>query len=173
MARGVKVSEATREKIIAAHNTGESKGAIAKLFKLSKSTVCGIINKYEKEKPDEVEQVRTQKKIEYIEEASNVVKGLLAVLERRVATILKDEDVLEEIIDIISDSDLTDRSKNSLIGKMSSIMSPKLTELTTAFGTIYDKLEKIKLDAPDANGGGVIEITEVNPLERPEVTGDE
>ena len=167
------MDEGTREKIIAAHNTGESRGAIAKMFNLSKSTVCGIISKYEAEKPDEVEQIRTEKKREYIEEASNVLKGILAVLERRVATILKDEDVLDEIIDIISDSDLTDKSKNSLIGKMSSIMSPKLTELTTAFGTIYDKLEKMKRDNPEENGGGVIEITEVNPLERPEVTDDE
>ena len=169
MARGVKVSEATREKIIATYNAGESKGAIAKLFELSKSTVCGIINKYEAEKPDEVEQVRIQKKTEYIEQASNVVNGLLAVLERRVAAILKDEDVIDEIIDIINDSDLTDKSKNSLVGKMSSIMSPKLTELTTAFGTIYDKLEKIKLDeGSQPESCGVVEVTRTIEITPPE-----
>ena len=163
------MSDATREKIIAAHNTGESKGAIAKLFELSKSTVCGIINKYEAEKPDEVEQVRIQKKTEYIEQASNVVNGLLAVLERRVATILENEDAIDEIIDIINDSDLTDKSKNSLVGKMSSIMSPKLTELTTAFGTIYDKLEKIKLDeGSQPEGCGVVEVTRTIEITPPE-----
>lgn len=170
---GKRVGDDIREKIIAMRAAGVSLSQIAKEFELGKSTVHGILKKYNEEKPDQFEQMRTEKKTEYIEEASKVVKGLLSVLSRRVDTILKDEDVIDEIIDIIADSDLTDKAKSSLIAKMAGIMSPKLTELTTAFGTVYDKLEKIKLDNPDASGGGVIEITGVNPLERPEVTDDE
>lgn len=167
MARGVKVDDATREKIIAVHNAGETLGTIAKMFDIGKSTASGIIKKYEAEKPDEVEQIRTEKKIEFVNDTKEVLKELLGVFKRRVNQISKNEDALAIIIDCISDSDLTPKSKTNLIIKMQNIMCPKLTELTTAFGTMYDKLERMQLDDPEENGGGVVEISSTIKIEPP------
>jgi hypothetical protein len=173
VARGVKVDDATREKIIAVYNAGESMSTISRMFKVGKSTVSGIIKKYETEKPDEVEHIRTEKKIEYVNDTKEVLKELLGVFKRRVRQISENEDALAIIIDSISDSDLTPKSKTNLINKMQNIMCPKLTELTTAFGTMYDKLERMQLDDPEENGGGVVEIAETEPLKHPEESFDE
>lgn len=173
MARGVKVDDATREKIIAVHNAGESLGTIAKMFDIGKSTASGIIKKYEAEKPDEVEHIRTEKKIEFVNDTKEVLGELLGVFKRRVNQTLKNEDKLEDIIELISDSGLTPKNKNMLINKMQNLMCPKLTELTTAFGTMYDKLERMQMDNPDENGGGLIEITQVAELKKPEGDDDE
>ncbi|MBR5505644.1 MAG: hypothetical protein IKV73_04995, partial [Clostridia bacterium] len=55
----------------------------------------------------------------------------------------------------------------NLINKMQNIMCPKLTELTTAFGTMYDKLERMQLDDPEENGGGVVEVSKTISIEPP------
>lgn len=167
VARGVKVDDATREKIIAVYNAGESMSTISRMFKVGKSTVSGIIKKYENEKPDEVEHIRTEKKIEYVNDTKEVLKELLGVFRRRVRQISENEDALAIIIDSISDSDLTPKSKTNLIIKMQNIMCPKLTELTTAFGTMYDKLERMQLDDPEENGGGVVEVSKTISIEPP------
>ena len=167
MARGVKVDDATREKIIAVHNAGESLGAIAKMFSIARSTVSGIIKKYEKEKPDEFDKIRTEKKIEYIEDTKHVLRDLLSVMARRVKTIVEHEDRLEDVIQIICDSELDQKGKSRLVTKMSSIMCPKLTEFTIAFGTMYDKFEKMLLDDPEENGGGVVEVSSTIKIEPP------
>ncbi len=166
MARGKKTNDAMREKIIAAYNAGESMGDIAKSFKIGKSTVSGIIKKYEEERPDEVEHLRMEKRIEYIEGTKAVLQSLLSILERRTVKLIEEEDKLDDILDFIDDCDMSDKKKIQLSGKISSLMAPKLTELTTAFGTLYDKLERMNVDNPEENGGGVVEVSatvKINP----------
>jgi hypothetical protein len=38
---------------------------------------------------------------------------------------------------------------------------------------MYDKLERMQLDDPEENGGGVVEIAETEPLKHPEESFDE
>ena len=170
MPMGAKIKDEIREKVIAMHNAEESAGAIAKALGIGKTTACSIINDYKENYPDEYDQIRTQKKIQHIEGAGKALDGLLGILERRVNTIRDKEDVLDEIIDVIDDGDLSPQKKSALIGKMQTLLSPKLTELTTAFGTIYDKLERMKGSAADDEEDiGVIEIGEIKPLKAPKL----
>jgi hypothetical protein len=166
--RGHKTDDATREKIIAAYLAGESQTTISKEFGIGRSTVSGIIINYKKEAPDEFDEIRREKKMKYVEEASEVASGLLLLLKRRVQTLIDKEDVLDEIIDIIEDSDASEKAKSSLIIKMQTLLCPKLTELTTAFGTVYDKLERIeaagKAESDEEESGGIT-ISAVAPLE--------
>lgn len=167
MARGKKTNDEIREKIIAAYGAGESMGDIAKSLEIGKSTVSGIIKKYEEERPDELEQLRIEKKIEYIEGTKVVLQSLLNILERRTIKLIEEEDKLDDILDFIDDCDMSDKKKMQLSGKISSLMAPKLTELTTAFGTMYDKFERMNLENPEENGGGVVEVSATVTIKPP------
>lgn len=169
-----KITDDKREKVIALYSAGESYSEIAQATKVSKTSVAGIIKQYRESNPDECERIRTEKRTEYIEEASEVVKGLYTLLGRRVKTLLEHEDKLDEIIDVIADADGSDKWKNGLINKISGLLSPKLTEITIAMGTAYDKLVMMQeRNGSDADGGGVVEIATPITIAPPEEDGVE
>ena len=174
MSKGIKISDAKKEKVIALYCAGESYSQIAKITKVSRTAISGIVKKYKEEAPDDLEHLRQEKTKQFIDDASEVVADLFAVLKRRTKTIIEDEDKLDEIIDIIEEADGSEKWKNALVLRVSALMSPKLTELTTAIGTVYDKLAMMQeRSGGDADGGGVVQITQVVELTPPEDDDDD
>jgi hypothetical protein len=47
------------------------------------------------------------------------------------------------------------------------LLCPKITDITTAFGTMYDKLERMKLEGDEQEGSGVVELPKVRELTPP------
>ena len=169
-----KITDDKREKVIALYSAGESYSEIAQATKVSKTSVAGIIKQYRESNPDECERIRTEKRTEYIEEASEVVKGLFTLIGRRVKTLLDHENALDDIVDIVADYDGSDKFKNNLISKMSGLLCPKLTELTTSMGITYDKLLlMMERNGSDADGGGVVEVTQTITIKPPEDDGED
>lgn len=172
--KGKKISDAKREKVIALFSAGESYSDIAKVTKVSKTAISGIVKAYRESVPDELERLRIEKRTELIDDAAEVVKGLYTLLGRRVKTLLEHEDKLDDIIDVIADADGSDKWKNGLINKISGLLSPKLTEITIAMGTAYDKLVMMQeRNGSDADGGGVVEIAKTIDITPPEEVDDD
>lgn len=167
MPRGVKTSEKVVEEVIALYKVNTSISAIARQMKLGKATVSDIVNKYKANKPDEYEHIRTSKKIEFIEDTTGVLKDLLGIFIRRVQNLSEGEEKLTEVISLISSSDMSESSKGKLISKMQALLCPKITDITTAFGTMYDKLERMKLEGDEQEGSGVVELPKVRELTPP------
>lgn len=145
MARGARTSDEVREKIIAAYHSGESMGSIARMFNVGKSTVSGIIKSYKEEKPDEYEQIRTENAYNLIDKA---------------------DDIANQILDLIIEKlKFTKDHKEALV-------MMKLSELTSAFGSIFDRIEVMRSRSEQETEGGVIEITKTLELKAPK-DGDE
>jgi transposase-like protein len=167
--KGKRISDEKREKVIALYSAGESYSDISKVTKVSKTSVSSIVKAYRESNPDELERVRLEKRTELVEEAADVVRDLYSLLGRRVKTLLEHEDKLDDIIDSIAEYDGSDKFKNGLINKISGLLSPKLTEITIAMGTAYDKwvLMQERNGAND-DGGGVVEIATPITITPPE-----
>lgn len=168
MPRGVKTSEKVVEEVIALYKVNTSISAIARQMKLGKATVSDIVNKYKANKPDEYEQVRKEKKIEFIAGTTEVLRELLGIFIKRVHNIAQSEESFTEVVKIItSDEDISDTDKKKLIKQMKEVMCPKITELSILFGTLYDKLELMKREGDEQEGSGVVELPKVRELTPP------
>lgn len=170
MARGKKTDEQTTELIIELYLAGESFGSISKKAGVSKSVVSRIIKEFKNNDEDEpVEQERTQKRLLYIKDASEVVKGLFDVLKKRVRVLQRDEDTFDKLLEVVVHSELGDKERTAIIGMLRSLVCPKLTEITTALGTAYDKLERMEERGGTDDDGecGVVAISDVDELDEP------
>ena len=142
MARGKKTSIADREAVIAAYRAGESHGEIAKRIGIGKSTVTGIINSYKSSDDDEaLDQLRTNMSAEAIKKAEAVLSDILELMFRKIGLAK---------------------------GNVEALMQMKLNELSSAFGTIFDRVEVMRSRRDEIDGGGVVEIPTAEPLEPPE-----
>ena len=139
--RGSRTSEEDKEKIIAAYHAGESYSNISKMFGIAKSTISGVIKAYKNEKPDEHEQVRTEMARSLIEHAEGIANQIL--------------DLIEKKLNLIASCD-------------EALIQTRINELTSAFASIFDRLEVMKNRSPDSDGGGVIEIASVEALKVPD-----
>ena len=139
--RGSRTTEETKEKIIAAYHAGESYSKISKMLGVAKSTISGVIQNYKNSEPDVYEQVRTEMAIDMIKRADGIANQILDLIEKKLA--------------------LTASCDEALI-------QTRINELTSAFASIFDRLEVMKNRSADDDGGGIIEIASVGSLEEPD-----
>lgn len=145
MARGYKISDEVKEKIIAAHFAGESMGAIANNLKVGKSTVSDIVKQYKESRSDSYEHIRAESRVAMIDKAKGLAEQILDLVAKKVQITSSCEEAL---------------------------LSVKLNELTSAFGVIFDRLEVMQSRSDEVDGGGVIEIVKAEPLTPPSDDGE-
>ena len=169
MPRGVNTCEKVVEEVIYLYKVNTSISAISRQLQIGKATVSDIVNKYKANKPDEYEQARKEKKIEFIAGTTELLRELLGIFIKRVHNIAQSEESFTEVVKIItSDEDISDTDKKKLIKQMKEVMCPKITELSILFGTLYDKLERMKLEGDEQEGSGVVELPAVRELTPPD-----
>ncbi len=149
MARGVKTDNKTIAKIITSYALTNSYNATAKELKISESTVRYIIKKQKKENNKEFTKIYEEKKELFQDKANRIIDKGLKLLERRFNKALDNEDELEELIDIIYQSNdpdadesdkLSHKEKREIARKISRLELNNLSEITTSLGTLYDKV---------------------------------
>ena len=145
MARGVKTDEKKIQEIIASYLLTKSYNATAKELGVSANTVKNVINKQKEENPEEYAKVCEQKKEEFSTQANKIINKALELLNRRYDKALKNEDELEELIDIVlsadeKEEDITYKEKLAIARKIGRIELNGLSEITTSMGTLYDKM---------------------------------
>lgn len=87
-------------------------------------------------------ELRKKKKAEFVDDAWGLIGKIRSLLERRLDRALDSEDVLDELVEEITQLDhkqLTDSQRKALYLKMSSIKIESVKELAVVLGTLYDK----------------------------------
>jgi len=147
MARGVKTDNKKIAEIITSYALTNSYNKTAKECKVSANTVKNIINKQKENNSEEFARVCEEKKEMFQDKANRIIDKSLALLERRIDLAADNEDALDEIIQMVWEQDkqeLNETQKRTIVNKISRMQLNSLSELTTALGTLYDKMRIAK-----------------------------
>lgn len=143
MPRGVKIDNQKIQEVMASYALTNSYNATAKECCVSANSVKNIINKQKVENSEEFAKVCEEKKELFSERANRIINKSLALIENRIDTARKNQEELEEIIQTVYEQnkkELNDTQKRAIINKISKMQLNSLSELTTALGTLYDKM---------------------------------
>lgn len=89
---------------------------------------------------DEYAEKRREVREGFIETASKAIENGAELINRRMETALKYQQELEGLLDEVSnDEDMTVPQKKALISKIKALELHKLSEISTAVNTLYDK----------------------------------
>ncbi len=140
MARGKKTNIETVYKImLSMFNTGNF-NETSRQLNIPVKTVETVYKKnIDKE---EFAKLRIEKNDEFVEKATRIINKATTLLEKRIDTALESQEQLDKILDDVfdlEDRDANYKRKKALANKIESIQLNKLSELTTAVGTMYDK----------------------------------
>ena len=138
--RGKKTSTEKREEVKAVIflNPEVANKDVARQTNLPESTVREIKQSFVNS--DEFNEVRAEKKREFIGNAWKVVTKALELTERRFDKALNDEVAFDKLMDSINnDAEMNKTQKAALLGKVRSIEMSSIRDIAIALGTIYDK----------------------------------
>ena len=146
MAKGTKIDNKKIAEVIASYALTNSYNATAKECGISDKTVKKIISN----NPKEYEK----KKELFSERANRIINKSLDLIEDRIDTARESQEELEEIIQMVWDVDkkeLNETQKKSIVNKISKMQLNSLSELTTAMGTLYDKMRLANGESTENN----------------------
>jgi transposase len=135
-----KVTEDKKEEILTLSAVGKSQREVANIVGVAASTVNRIVNI----NSDELEQFRTQKKIEFIQKAWNTVNNALEYGNQKIvlATVTAEnfDSKIDELIIAMKDNGADSKTVGDTIKALSSAMNIPLRDIATYVGTLYDKI---------------------------------
>lgn len=146
--QGQKLNPELREKIKARLAENDNIRETAREFGVSPATVKGIKD----ESPDEFEQLRTDKREELIDIIYDDMKDALTLGRQKIkmAQVAMEEfqPTVDKLIDLLSEKDdVKGGDIIEVIKAISSITNIPLGQISTYFGTIYDKRALMKGDS--------------------------
>ena len=139
MPRGVKIDNQKIQEVMASYALTNSYNATAKECGVSDKSVKKIINEHS----EEFAKVSEEKKELFSERANRIISKSLDLIEDRIDTARENQVELEEIIQMVWEQDkkeLNETQKKTIVNKISKMQLNSLSELTTALGTLYDKM---------------------------------
>lgn len=129
-----------KEKILALSAIGKSQREVGREVGVAASTVNKIVN----ENPDQLEQYRTEKKLEFIQKAWGTVINALNYGNEKVvlATVASEsfDEKIEELIQALQNNGADARTVGETVKALSSAMNIPLKDVAIYIGTIYDKI---------------------------------
>ena len=141
MAQGQKTDTKKEYEIMTAYFTTGNLREVSRQLDVPLATVKSVVDR-NKDKPEFV-QLKTQKKQEFSDKASEIIDKQLELLRRRVDTALENQEELEEMIFEVWNADkeeIDPQAKKGLVSKLSRLQLNSLSEITTSMGTLYDKM---------------------------------
>lgn len=133
--KGVPINNKKIAEVIASYALTNSYNATAKECGISDKTVKKIIEN----NPKEYEK----KKELFSESANRIINKSLKLIEDRIDTAMHNQSELESIIQMVwiqDKKELNETQKKIIVNKISRMQLNSLSELTTAMGTLYDKM---------------------------------
>jgi hypothetical protein len=135
-----KVTEDKKEKILALSAIGKSQREVAEVVGVAPSTVNRIVNI----NPDELEQYRTQKKMEFIQRAWDTVNNALELGNQKIilATVTAEnfDQKIDDLIQVMQDNGADSKTVSETIKALCAAMNIPLRDVATYIGTLYDKI---------------------------------
>ena len=130
---------------------GHSLSDVSRTFNIPITT----IHNWEKEKTDgarelkkelnseELERIRKEKKEEFVAKANDIIKKGLSLLDKRITRALEEEESLDELIcELVkknNENELSISEIKEIANKLKEMKVQRVSEITTAIGTLYDK----------------------------------
>lgn len=84
-------------------------------------------------------ELRQEKKRQFVDNSWKIIEGAQQLLERRIERAIHKEDVLDEIVNMVENSALTDEQQKNIIRKLSAIRLDDIRALSSILATCYDK----------------------------------
>lgn len=143
MARGAKIDNKKIQEVITSYALTNNYNKTARECGICANSVKNIINKQKTENAEEYAKVCEEKKELFSEKANRIINKSLNLIEDRIDTARENQDELEEIIQMVWNMDkeeLNETQKKAIVKKISKMQLNSLSELTTAMGTLYDKM---------------------------------
>ncbi len=143
MARGTKIDNKKIAEVVASYALTNNYSKTAKETGVCANSVKNIIAKQKSENAEKFEKVCEEKKELFSTRANRIINKSLDLIEERIDTARENQLELEEIIQMVWEQDkkeLNETQKKSIINKISKMQLNSLSELTTAMGTLYDKM---------------------------------
>jgi hypothetical protein len=146
--QGQKLTDELKEQIRAHLVLSNNLRETARQFEVSPNTVKNIKD----EKPDEFAQLRTDKREELIDVIYDDMKDALTLGRQKIKMaqvgLEEFQPTIEKLIDLLSDKeDIKGGDIVEVIKAISSITSIPLGQISTYFGTLYDKRALMKGDS--------------------------
>lgn len=162
------LSDEKRERVKALLATGMAKDAIAKTLKISWDTV----NRISQEEPDKIENIREQKRMQFIDRLWNSMDNALGLADKRIELAMEGAEKLDSIYDKIGDSDLDFKQKQELMNAINNLTNIPLGQISTFIGTVYDKQALMQgLNTANVGVNGEVKQTHEYTIEQ-QITAD-
>lgn len=127
-----------KEKAMALYAANGNLSETARIIGIPKTTIKSWTDKPENN--ERFEQMRTEKKEQFINQAWEIIDKGLLLTKNRLSRAIEHESELDEIIGIIAkDGELSGQAKTALINKIRALEIQNVRELSTLVGTLYDK----------------------------------
>lgn len=142
VARGKKYPDEIKEKAYLMYATCGNIEEVSRALNVPASTLSGWLKAKARDSPDEFEELRREKKIDFIKQSSSIIDKGLMLLDRRFERALKQETELDELLDEIESAgkeEISVAERKNLIAKIRSLQLHDVKSITTAIGTLYDK----------------------------------
>lgn len=102
-----------------------------------------------------LDELRREKKKQFVEKSWEIIEGAQAILQRRVERALHKEDLIDELLRIVEENDkLTDEQLRAITGKIQKLRLDDIRALASILATCYDK-------AALANGDPTLNLNDV------------
>lgn len=154
MARGSKIDNKKIAEIVASYALTNNYSKTARATGVCANSVKNVIEKQKNENTEEYEKVCEEKKELFSSRANRIINKSLDLIEERIDTAKKNQDELEEIIQMVLEQDkkdLNETQKKAIVNKIAKMQLNSLSELTTAMGTLYDKMRLANGESTENN----------------------
>jgi len=94
---------------------------------------------------EELERIRKEKKEEFVAKANDIIKKGLSLLDKRITRALEEEESIDElIVQLVKKANKGEEELNiseikEIANKLKEMKVQRVSEITTAIGTLYDK----------------------------------
>ena len=173
MARGKKIDDETRERAFAMLSTNYGAAYVAKKLGIPYSTVKTWEKRWLEEsknnakgkskKTKSLEELRSEKKEQFVISAWRSIENATNLLERRIDRAMFNDLALDKLLDIVAEADIAKMSqaeKNAIFQKVAALKLESLRELATVIGTLYDK-QALAMKEPTVNVGGIVKFEDM------------
>ena len=105
-----------------------------------------------------LDEIRLEKKKQFIENAWEIIEGAQQLLKRRVERAIHKEDLIDELMNVVQDApNLTDKEREKLARRLAGIRVDDIRALSAIMASCYDK-QALACGDPTLNLGGEVDF---------------